>query len=144
MKGHVIYIAAPLFSDAEKAFNLSLAQYLGEHFDVFLPQRDGQLMTELISQGVSPQSARDQIFEADFAAVKECTTLVAILDGRTIDEGVAFELGVAYSLNKFCVGLQTDVRRLLGNSNNPMIDSALFKTFNNKEDLFHCLKIKIF
>lgn len=37
-----IYFAAPLFCQAEKAFNLQLTRKLEERgFTVFLPQRDG-------------------------------------------------------------------------------------------------------
>jgi nucleoside 2-deoxyribosyltransferase len=121
----VLYIAAPLFSSAERRFNIDLADRLRETFRVFLPQRDGRLLTELTREGMTPTDAARYVFTADMKAIRDCTVLVAVLDGRSIDEGVAFEIGVAYSLDKKCVGLQTDVRRLLPIGNNPMIDCAL-------------------
>jgi hypothetical protein len=60
---------------------------------------------------------------------KEADALLLILDGRTVDEGAAFELGIAYWRGKRCVGLQTDPRRLLPMGNNPMIACALERVF---------------
>ncbi len=38
----LIYFAGPLFSEAERAFNLGLTKRLEQaNFEVFLPQRDG-------------------------------------------------------------------------------------------------------
>lgn len=36
-----IYLAGPLFSDAERTFNVMLASSLENWVDVYLPQRDG-------------------------------------------------------------------------------------------------------
>src|SRR5918999_610813 len=42
VSGLLIYLAGPLFSEAERRFNLGLAHRLEAlGFDVFLPQRDG-------------------------------------------------------------------------------------------------------
>jgi nucleoside 2-deoxyribosyltransferase len=57
------------------------------------------------------------------------------LDGRTIDEGAAFELGYCAAKDKKCFGLQTDNRRLLITGNNPMIEESLEKIFLNIKDL---------
>jgi nucleoside 2-deoxyribosyltransferase len=67
----------------------------------------------------------NKVFEGDLEAIRNSDVLLMILDGRAPDEGACFELGYAYSLNKVCVGLQTDVRRLLTIGNNPMIVGAL-------------------
>ena len=46
--GKKVYFAAPLFSEAEREYNLMLAELLEEYgYEVFLPQRDGLLATEL-------------------------------------------------------------------------------------------------
>jgi nucleoside 2-deoxyribosyltransferase len=68
-------------------------------------------------------------------AIRRADYLVAVLDGRAIDEGVAFEIGVAFSHTKRCVGLQTDSRRLASWGNNPMITGALAIVFQRVEDL---------
>lgn len=135
-----IYLAAPLFSEAERVFNIRVAQLLENHAAVYLPQRDGGLMSEMITDGVSSFIAARRVFTMDMNAIKKSDMLVAILDGRAIDEGVAFEIGVAYSLNKKCIGLQTDSRRLASWGNNPMITGALETLFESLDDLTKWLK----
>ena len=50
-----VYLAGPLFSDAELTFNESLAFELEKLVDVYLPQRDGGIMSEMIKDGVHPR-----------------------------------------------------------------------------------------
>ncbi len=135
-----IYLAAPLFSEAELNYNLYLKSILNPYFEVFLPQEDGELILNLIKNGVSNQVAANKIFNSDVNAIKRCDIILVVLDGRTIDEGVAFELGLAFALGKKCIGLQTDVRRLLPIGNNPMIDCALEITLNSVDDLLDWAK----
>jgi nucleoside 2-deoxyribosyltransferase len=130
-----LYVAAPLFSAAEQAFNLDLALKLGRCYSVFLPQREGRLIGDLMKAGMSPHEAARTVFEVDTAAIRQCDVLIAVLDGRAIDEGVAFELGMAFSLGKKCVGLQTDIRRLLPTGNNPMIECALPVVVDSVDEL---------
>jgi nucleoside 2-deoxyribosyltransferase len=65
------------------------------------------------------------VFRNDVAALRRCDVLLAILNGRTIDEGTAFELGVAWSLGKACWGFKDDFRQLTQTGDNPMIEGAL-------------------
>ncbi|MGY3362466.1 nucleoside 2-deoxyribosyltransferase [Bradyrhizobium sp. GM0.4] len=58
-----------------------------------------------------------------------------VLDGRTVDEGAAFELGYAFAAGKVCVGLKTDPRMLLPIGDNPMIEVALRKIFHDEDEL---------
>jgi len=116
-----LYLASPLFSEAERPYNYALCAEMERSADVFLPERDGLLYRDLIASGVSAEKARRMIFDVDVAAIQQCDVLLAVLDGRAIDEGVAFEMGIAYSLSKFCVGLRTDGRTLLPSGDNPMI-----------------------
>lgn len=131
----LIYLAAPLFSEAELAFNVRLTRLLEPEVDVYLPQRDGGRLVDLISRGVEPKDAYTSIFERDLDALRECDVLLIVLDGRTIDEGAVFELGVAFALGKPCVGYQSDPRRLLPVGNNPMIACALSQVLENSESL---------
>lgn len=112
-----IYIAAPLFSAAEKSWNLVLENMLARYFRTFLPQRDGGLVVD--------GEPTEKVFSVDRRVLEKCDVLLAILDGRSVDEGVAWELGYAYAKHKICVGLQTDPRRLLLGKNNPMVDCSL-------------------
>ena len=130
-----VYLAGPLFSDAERTFNSLVTQGLEEWADVYLPQRDGGLMSEMVKEGVASDVAACRVFRCDMGAIREADYLIAILDGRAIDEGVAFELGVGFCHSKRCIGLQTDSRRLAAWGNNPMITGALEMVFHSVDDL---------
>jgi nucleoside 2-deoxyribosyltransferase len=120
-----IYLAAPLFSEAELRFNIRVKEILDSYFDVYLPQEDGGLMVDMVKHGMSPASAARRVFESDIKAIQQCDILLIVLDGRSIDEGAAFELGYASAIGKICIGLQTDIRTLLPYGNNPMLSGAL-------------------
>ena|SRR5437867_4491074 len=134
-KTQKLYLAAPLFNAIEREFNELLTIRLAQFFDVFLPQRDGGLMTNMIQEGVQPSDAARSVFLRDIDALNNSDILLIVLDGRTVDEGAAFELGYAYALQKACYALQTDTRRLLPTGNNPMIDEACEKIFSTIEEL---------
>ena len=101
-----IYLAAPLFSDAERAYNLSVAGLLREHFfDVFLPQETSD----------DPETRNDEeqrrIFTSNLDALKTADILVAIIDGADADSGTSWEMGYASALGKKVIGLRTDFRK---------------------------------
>lgn len=135
-----IYFAAPLFNENERDFNQAVVAKLDEFADVFLPQRNGSLLVEMIGAGVSPGVAEARVFSQDIAAIRRSDLLVAVLDGAHIDEGVAFELGFASAIGCVCVGLQTDVRRSLGTGNNPMISGGLQAIFSESQTLVAWLR----
>jgi nucleoside 2-deoxyribosyltransferase len=121
------YIAAPLFCDAEKLFNLRVDAAVRElGLDTYLPQRDGGEAAPLVRQGLDEDTVRRRLYELDCAAIAECDVFVFILDGRVPDEGGCVELGMARARGAACFGLQTDSRRFGGtDSNNLMIDYSL-------------------
>ena len=129
------YIAAPLFSDAERAFNLTLADLLEPHLAVYLPQRDGLLLRDLRDAGEDSPETRRRIYAMDIDAIRACDVLLAVLDGPSVDDGVSFELGYAKCLGKTCVGLATDSRRAAGYFRNPMWDCALQTVFYSLPEL---------
>lgn len=98
-----IYIAAPLFSEAERAFNAVLASALeAGGYDVYLPQRD-----TLPAEGAERTRT---IFHANLAALAKAEAVVAVCDGPQVDDGTAWEIGYAYGRNIHVFGLRTDVR----------------------------------
>jgi nucleoside 2-deoxyribosyltransferase len=131
----VIYLAGPLFNDAERSYNVYLKHLLEEFVEVYLPQDDGLLITDLINSGMGSEQASSVVFKNDINAIHRCDLLLILLDGRTVDEGAAVELGYAYGLGKMCVSLQTDFRRLAPFGNNPMITGALSRSFTRVEEL---------
>ncbi|MGR3963314.1 nucleoside 2-deoxyribosyltransferase [Pseudomonas sp. 910_23] len=130
-----IYFAAPLFNDMERSFNLEVVKKIERNFSVFLPQRDGYLLRELVASGISLERARTMVYENDLMAIRGCKLVVAILDGRTIDEGVAVELGFAKALGKVCLALKTDDRAMLPGGDNPMVMCSCDKIFSSIEEL---------
>ena len=139
-----VYLAAPLFNDMERSFNLRLAELIGQFAEVFLPQRDGRLLRELVRGGMPHSAARQLVFEADINAIRRCDCIIAILDGRTIDEGVAFEIGYARALNKLCLGLKTDDRTLLPWGDNPMIISGCHEVLGSVVELIGALRRNLY
>ena len=130
-----VYIAAPMFSYAELTFNEMLASTLEQNdFDVFLPQRSGYKMVELMEE-MTPLEARKKIFAKDITAVKESDIIIIVLDGRTIDEGACVELGFGYALGKQCYGLKTGPRSMMNGQINPMVSECLQDIFVSIDEL---------
>jgi len=79
-----VYLAGPLFSEAERTFLEDLCHRM-EHagFDVFLPHRD-----------VGGPSTPSRIFAADYAGLASANVVVAWLDGPSVDDGTACEIGI--------------------------------------------------
>lgn len=130
-----IYIAAPMFSYAELRFNELVADLLEQKsFEVFLPQRSGYKLAELMKE-MAPSEARKTIFSKDIAEIKKSDIIIIILDGRTIDEGACVELGFGYALGKLCYGIKTDPRTMINGQINPMISECLQDIFVSVEEL---------
>jgi len=45
------------------------------------------------------------------ASIRECDSVVAVLDGQEIDSGVAAEVGFAYGIGKRILGYRSDLRQ---------------------------------
>jgi nucleoside 2-deoxyribosyltransferase len=120
-----VYIAAPLFSEAELEFNKKLDKYLTSlAFETFLPQRDGYKLYELVKV-MSEKKAKKLIFQKDFEEIEKSDIIVFVMDGRVPDEGACVEIGLAYPLGKECIGLKTDARSLIQGIDNPLIIGVL-------------------
>ena len=121
-----IYIAGPLFSEAEIQYNKYLDEFLvGLGFRTFLPQRDGYKLSELLDDGLSISLATSQIFSRDIEEIQKSDIVVLVLDGRVPDEGACVEVGYAYAIGKECIGLKTDTRALMSDLDNPLIVGVL-------------------
>ena len=97
-----LYLAGPLFTQAERAWNLRLATTLTEAgHDVFLPQAEVQKIETLDA---------DAIFRVDVDGVRSADAVVAVLDGADADSGTSFECGLAHALGIPIVAVRTDFR----------------------------------
>jgi nucleoside 2-deoxyribosyltransferase len=102
-----VYLAGPLFTQAERQWNLAIANGLSQHgFDMLVPQ---VLAERHISEhgGFDPAA----LFGLATDGVKNADVVVAILDGADPDSGTAFECAIAWSRGTPVVGLRTDFRK---------------------------------
>ncbi len=107
-----IYFAAPLFNDMELERNENFTKMFREWgFEVYLPQESAGLSARQITDE-NKIEVHKRIFNTDLEGIKKCDILVFFLDGRVPDEGACVELGIAFALNKKCVGYKTDDRNL--------------------------------
>jgi nucleoside 2-deoxyribosyltransferase len=98
-----VYLAAPLFSDAERAFNLVLRDLLtAQGYPVYLPQETGEGLAGPERDGV--------IFASHVAALDEASCVVAVCDGSDTDSGTAWEMGYAVAKGIPVIALSTDRR----------------------------------
>ncbi len=101
-----VYLAGPLFTQAEWQWNLRLAEALRRSsLEVILPQ-----------DGAAPMLAGQQdfdarrLFELNLKSIDSADVVVAIFDGADVDSGTAWECGYAYKAAKPVVGLRSDLR----------------------------------
>ncbi|HNX16830.1 MAG TPA: nucleoside 2-deoxyribosyltransferase [Methanoregula sp.] len=100
-----IYLAAPLFSDAERTYNAAIAELLRSHYyEVFLPQETGD------NHAIRDRQEHARIFNRNRKAIRDADIMVAIIDGADADSGTAWEMGYAAALKKPVVALRTDFR----------------------------------
>ena len=143
----LIYLAGPLFSEAERRFNLELTYRLETlGFEVFLPQRDGAERDRPPYDTMAPEERRRVIFELDRSRILDSDVFLIVLDGRVPDEGACVELGIAYCQKylqngeKLLVGLHTDIRAaFVGGSLNPMVRLPLDYVVGDEETLLRVL-----
>ncbi len=100
-----VYLAAPLFTEAEQTYNLALRDLLEAHlFDVYLPQAVGD------TSHTRCREEHQAIFAQHIAVLHDVDTVVAVIDGADADSGTSWEMGYAYALGKRVVALRTDFR----------------------------------
>lgn len=128
-----IYFAGPMFAKADLLYNEFLVEQiraLDDSLEVYLPQENGAINDK------TAYADSTMIALADTERVLESDLLVAVLDGITIDAGVASEIGVAYAKNIPMIGLYTDTRQQ-GADNQKKL-AALSDTAENQ---FHYLNL---
>ena len=144
----LIYFAGPLFSEAERVFNLRVAERLERaDYEVFLPQRDGVERDRPPCDLMTADERRRAMFELDKRKIFECDIFLFLLDGRVPDEGACVELGLAHAhqelrgRKKLLVGLQTDSRAaFLGSKLNPMVRVPLEHVAEAEDELLKNLE----
>jgi len=105
----LVYFAGPLFTQYERAFiNGCAARLRDEGFDVFVPHEHVLALEDSVTAA--------EIFEVDRAGLGAAEAVLAVLDGPSVDDGTACEIGIFHALmeadpsKKGIVGLLTDMR----------------------------------
>jgi len=127
-----VYLAAPLFSDAECDFNRKIREELQSlGFKVFLPQED--------SNNIKDKTNRKKIiFNKNLNGIDNSDMIVAVIDGADVDSGTAWEIGYAFAKGKPVIGLRTDFRTLgIEGTVNLMIERSVILCMSISELLNH-------
>jgi nucleoside 2-deoxyribosyltransferase len=103
-----VYLAGSIFTPYERGFLDDCATRLrAEGFDVFVPHEQGL---------VGLDATAEAVFAVDAGGVKTADAMLALLDGPSVDDGTACEIGLFHGLKqrdperKGVVGLLTDLR----------------------------------
>ncbi|NLI62015.1 MAG: nucleoside 2-deoxyribosyltransferase [Methanosarcinaceae archaeon] len=103
-----IYIAGPLFSEAERSFNIKLKNELEILFptiSLFLPQEDAEDKSD-----TRDMNEVEKIFNKCFSGLKSSDIVIAVLDGADPDSGTCWECGYAYANGIPIFAIRTDFR----------------------------------
>ena len=128
-----IYFANALFSQADINYNAQLAaqiRNLSPQIELYLPQENNDINDK------QAYADSKMIARADTEKLLASDLVIAILDGNTIDNGVASEIGVAYAQKIPIIGLYTDTRQQ-GAGNQKKLD-ALSQVAENQ---FHYVNL---
>ncbi|MFB1490113.1 MULTISPECIES: nucleoside 2-deoxyribosyltransferase [unclassified Thiocapsa] len=113
----VIYLAGPLFTEAERDWHrktkrllLEQAARRGQAVEILWPY---ELITPeaIVALGAG---ARTEIFRRCKAGLDRADLLIALLDGTQVDDGTAWEIGYFFATKAAdakIVGIRTDLRR---------------------------------
>jgi nucleoside 2-deoxyribosyltransferase len=97
-----------MFAKSDLVYNAYLVKTIRDSYPevaIYLPQEN-----EAINDKTAYADSK-MIALADTEKVLESQLMIALLDGITIDAGVASEIGVAYAKNIPILGLYTDTRQ---------------------------------
>jgi nucleoside 2-deoxyribosyltransferase len=130
-----VYLAAPLFSEAERIFNCSVARLLRANlFDVHLPQEAGD---DSDTRGIQEQ---ERLFSFNKKALENSDIIVAIIDGADADSGTAWEMGYAFAQRKPVIALRTDFRRVGDHEHVNLMLEQSAKIVRSTEELMRTLQ----
>jgi nucleoside 2-deoxyribosyltransferase/predicted secreted protein len=130
-----LYLAAPLFSEAERIFNASAARLLKTHlFDVHLPQEAGD------DSDMRDIREQERLFSCNKTALEDADIIVAIIDGADADSGTAWEMGYAFAQGKPVIALRTDFRRVGHHEHVNLMLEQSAKVVGSMEEVLAALK----
>ncbi len=118
-----VYFAAPLFNQLETKYNSKVAELLEEKgYKVILPQRDGfefqdlsQTFKKYLKKELVENAVQDVIYLLDIGKFLFSSDIVVALLNEPIDPGVIVEICYARIMEKYVIGLRSDIRQPFGN-----------------------------
>jgi nucleoside 2-deoxyribosyltransferase len=130
-----VYLAAPLFSEAERDYNERIAELLRDiFFDVYLPQDVG----DDTSSRTLAQHKR--VYTKNVESLSSADIVVAIIDGADADSGTVWEMGYAKALGKPVIALRTDFRNIGQHERVNLMLEQSSVVVGSKEDLLQLLE----
>lgn len=130
-----IYLAAPLFSVAERRYNVYLKDLLTAHFfSVFLPQECGD------EDSQRDEESQQKIFSRCCEEIANSDIVVAVIDGADADSGTSWEIGYAFARDIPVVALRTDFRRVGEHEHVNLMIERSSRIVRNEEELLQVLK----
>lgn len=130
-----IYLAGPLFSEAEIRWGFQVKAAIEGHF--------GDSLVLIWPHEIGSDKTQMDIFKKNLDALQRCSILVALLDGPQVDDGTAWEIGYHYARGGVAVGLRTDFRRAgesAGAKVNAMVEGACMYIAHDMEELLRVLE----
>lgn len=123
-----VYIAAPLFTQAQRRWNREFARALAaawpettgldKELELVLPQDFA------VPEGADEDGRFRALFDDCLAQLDRVDAVVSVLEGADADSGVAFEHGYAYAKGKPIVGVRSDLRDNRIHGLNIMLDKT--------------------
>jgi len=135
MTTYDVYFAAPFFSIAERKLNGQLIAAMEDRgLKVYSPARDGIVAKNELNADVDWRCIAARVWNCDTTAISNSKVIFAVIDGRTIDEGVCVEIGFAAAKMKPIVAFSSDDRKQFPWGHNPMVIHPISAVISNPED----------
>lgn len=104
-----IYFGSPLFSEMERMYNEyvvdEIRERFGEDVNVYLPQENSEINDK------SGYADSVMIAKGDNKYLDESDIMIAVIDGQTVDAGLAAEVGYFHAKGKPVIAIYSDVRQ---------------------------------
>lgn len=146
----VIYLASALFNGRETYFNSKLVEDLDRlGYKTNFPQRDGfefGNLTKALSNKLPPEqigsAVQNVIYFLDMGIfLPQSDVILANLD-EPLDEGVVVEVSYAKLMDKFIIGLRTDVRSPYGSALDALKGMHFFPAYQCNKFISHYMPCK--
>ncbi|RLJ00661.1 MAG: hypothetical protein DRP06_01585 [Candidatus Aenigmatarchaeota archaeon] len=145
-----IYLAAALFNGREAYFNSQIVERLEKRgYNTNFPQRDGfefGNLAEALANYLSPEqigpAVQNVIYFLDMGVfVPKSDVILGNLD-EPLDEGLVVELSYAKMMDKFTIGLRSDVRTPYGSPEDNLKGMHFFPGYQCDEFISHHMPSK--